>query len=87
MKKHPKAKAITLQTVLQHVQHLHGIVMREIQSIRTELMTEIQAVNQRAEHRHSIVMTALQNIDERLDDLEVRRIPAIEAKVGLPAEA
>ncbi len=88
MKKRSKAKAITLRTVLQHLQHVKNVLTNEIRDIRIELSKgiqdvhmELKALDKREDNRHRMIMTALQNIDERLDDIEIKRLPRLEEKI------
>ena len=88
----PKKKSgITLRTILDHMQSGFGALREEIKNINHVLMklTKRMDVLERntkegfaqVDRRLSRLEVGIENIDQRLDDIEMERLPKIEAKV------
>ena len=82
MRKQPSKRAggVTLKILLGHMQNMEHVLREEIRGSERGIRQDMQAFEHRVHRRFAQVDEALQNIDERLDDIEIRRLPRLEAR-------
>lgn len=87
VKKKAKGRAITLRDILHHIQAMKGEVLRKIDGLEKRMgglenrMGGLEQRVERVEKKVNLISVQIQNIDERLDDLEVQRLPVLEERV------
>jgi hypothetical protein len=74
---------ITLGTVMQHMQHLHGIVLAHFD----RLEAKFDQLETKVDRNHINLSSQIEAIDKRLDSIEIealpRRVTVLEKKVGI----
>ena len=70
---------VTLRIVLDHVQGLG----QRMQLMEKRLMGEIKSVRRDLEGLERRFLRQISSLDERLDDIEIKKIPALEKAVGI----
>ena len=80
----PKDDAITTKVLLDHMQSMQQTLLDAIEKVRTELSARMDKLELRLEGIEGdmvFVKAGIQNIDQRLDTIEVKRLPELEARV------
>ena len=87
VKKRAKGQSITLRDILHHIQAMKVEVLQKIGKLEKRMdglekrMDGMEQRMERVEKKVDLLSTQIQHIDERLDDLEVKRLPTLEAHV------
>jgi len=80
---------ITLQDIMQHMQgmeqRLHNELTTSVEGLRDEVQSMEGRLTKRIDTLEQNVTRQIEGIDERLDEVETRRLPRVERHVGLAA--
>lgn len=77
---------ITLHTVLQHMQGMEQRLTAQIDAVRMDLKNDIHLLDvrlQTVEQKVNVISAQIENMDHRLDDLEVVKVPKLKKAVGM----
>lgn len=84
----PSDQDITLKVILEHIQALRGAMEERFERLEGQMdrlegrMEKIEGRMGGVESKLDLLSTQITNIDQRLDEVEVKRLPALEAKVA-----
>lgn len=74
----PSDQDITLKVLLEHIQALRAAMEERFDRVEKR----IDRVEGHMDQMGTRLSTQIANIDQRLDEIEVKRLPALEAKVA-----
>lgn len=85
-----KPARITFRTLLLHMQGMEQRLRSEVKHGLSDVCSELKDFERktldrfdRLDRKFEWVSFALRNIDERLDDIEMKQIPALKKAVGI----
>lgn len=76
-----KRATITLLTIVQHLQTVKQELLQKIDGVKQELSQKIDVLEVKVDRHYRNLSTQIDNIDKRLDEIEVKRLPKIEKVV------
>jgi len=92
--KKAKSQGVTLQIVREHVQHTHGTMLQKFSEIDRRFdgvdkrfdgvdkrLDRLEGDMSEVKHELRFIKAGIENIDQRLEDVEINRLPKLEAKV------
>lgn len=76
-----KRATITLLTIVRHLQTVKQELLQKIDGVKRELSQKMDVLEAKVDRHYRNLTTQIDGIDQRLDEIEVERLPKIEKVV------